>query len=100
MIKLTVLYNHPEDPAAFENYYASTHMPLVGKIQGVVKAEVTKFLPEADGSKPAYYRLAELYFESPESLQQSMGSDEGQATAGDLPNFATGGFKIMVGMVG
>ncbi|SFB58235.1 EthD family reductase [Algoriphagus aquimarinus] len=100
MIKLTVLYNHPEDPAAFESYYASTHMPLVGKIQGVVKAEVTKFLPEADGSKPAYYRLAELYFENPESLQQSMGSDEGQATAGDLPNFATGGFKIMVGMVG
>ncbi|TXE14747.1 EthD family reductase [Algoriphagus aquimarinus] len=100
MIKLTVLYNHPEDPAAFESYYASTHMPLVGKIQGVVNAEVTKFLPEADGSNPAYYRLAELYFESPESLQQSMGSDEGQATAADLPNFATGGFKIMVGMVG
>lgn len=100
MIKLTVLYNQPEDPAAFESYYATTHMPLVSKIQGVIKAEVTKFLPEADGSNPAYYRLAELYFESPESLQQSMGSDEGQAKAGDLPNFATGGFKILVGTVG
>lgn len=100
MIKLTVLYNHPEDPAAFESYYAATHMPLVGTINGVIKAEVTKFLPEADGSNPAYYRLAELYFESPESLQQSMGSPEGRATAADLPNFATGGFKILVGMVG
>ncbi|PZX58124.1 EthD family reductase [Algoriphagus chordae] len=100
MIKLTVIYNHPADPAAFESYYAATHMPLVGKIQGVLRAEVTKFLPEADGSNPAYYRMAELYFESPEAMQQSMGSDEGQATAGDLPNFATGGFKILVGMVG
>jgi uncharacterized protein (TIGR02118 family) len=100
MVKLTVLYNHPEDPAAFESYYAATHMPLVGAINGVIKAEVTKFLPEADGSNPAYYRLAELYFESPEALQQSMGSPEGQATAADLPNFATGGFKILVGMVG
>ncbi|MEB2782515.1 EthD family reductase [Algoriphagus sp. C2-6-M1] len=68
MIKLTVLYIQPEDPAAFERYYAPTHMPLMGKINGVVKAEVTKFLPETDGSNPAYYRLAELYFESPEAL--------------------------------
>jgi len=100
MIKLTVLYNQPVDPAAFETYYANTHMPLVGKIKGVVKAEVTKFLPEVDGSNPAYYRLAELYFESPESLQQSMGSAEGKATAADLPKFASGGFQLLVGMVG
>lgn len=29
MIKLTVLYGHPVDPAAFEAYYFNTHMPLV-----------------------------------------------------------------------
>lgn len=39
MIKLTVLYGHPVDPAAFEAYYSSTHMPLVGTIKGIVKAE-------------------------------------------------------------
>ena len=100
MIKLIVLYNHPEDPAAFESYYAATHMPLVSKIQGVLKAEVTKFLPEADGSKPAYYRMAELYFESNEALQNSMGSTEGRTTAGDISSFASGGFKIMIGTVG
>jgi FtsP/CotA-like multicopper oxidase with cupredoxin domain len=32
MMKLTVLYGHPEDPAAFEGYYANTHMALVDKI--------------------------------------------------------------------
>ncbi|PZX58497.1 uncharacterized protein (TIGR02118 family) [Algoriphagus ratkowskyi] len=100
MVKLTVLYKHPTDPAAFESYYAATHMPLVGKIQGILKAEVTKFLPEADGSNPAFYRMAELYFENPEALQESMGSAEGQATAGDLANFATGGFTILSGVVG
>lgn len=30
MIKLTVLYGHPTHPTAFEEYYANTHMPLVG----------------------------------------------------------------------
>lgn len=100
MIKLTVLYNHPKDPAAFESYYATTHMPLVGKIQGILKAELTKFLPEADGSNPVYYRMAELYFESLEVLEKCMSSPEGEATAADLSIFATGGFKILAGMVG
>jgi len=26
MVKLTVLYRHSEDPAAFEDCYANTHM--------------------------------------------------------------------------
>jgi uncharacterized protein (TIGR02118 family) len=32
MVKLTVLYGQPEDPAAFEAYNANTHMALAGKI--------------------------------------------------------------------
>jgi uncharacterized protein (TIGR02118 family) len=29
MVKFTILYDHPEDPDAFERYYAEVHMPLV-----------------------------------------------------------------------
>ena len=39
MIKLTAVYGHPTDPAAFEKYYAATHMPLVAKIQGTERTE-------------------------------------------------------------
>lgn len=99
MIKLTVLYGHPVDPDAFEAYYSSTHMPLVAKIKGIVKAETTKFFLEADGSNPAFYRLAELYFNSPEELQKAMGSPEGAATSADLANFASGGVTVLVGAV-
>lgn len=99
MIKLTVLYGHPVDPTAFEAYYASVHMPLVGTIKGIVKAETTKFFPESDGSKSAFYRLAELYFPGLEELQRAMGSPEGTATSADLANFATGGVSVMVGEV-
>ncbi|MCL4144973.1 UNVERIFIED_CONTAM: hypothetical protein GTU68_034404 [Idotea baltica] len=100
MIKLTVLYGHPTDPAAFEAYYASTHMPLVGKITQIAKAETTKFLDEADGSKPTYYRMAELWFEDIDALQAGMSSPEGQATVADIENFATGGVTILTGTVG
>jgi len=100
MVKVTVLYGHPADAAAFEEYYAGTHSPLVAKTQGIAKAEYTKFFPDPDGSSPVYYRMAELYFESPEVLQATMGKAEGQAIAADLANFATGGVKILVGALG
>ncbi|WP_341225735.1 EthD family reductase [uncultured Arcticibacterium sp.] len=99
MIKLTVLYGHPTDPAAFEAYYATTHMPLVGKIKEIKKAETTKFRDEADGSKAAYYRMAELWFADMDALQAGMGSEAGQATAGDIANFATGGVTLLTGAV-
>lgn len=42
MIKLTVLYGQPVDAVAFEDYYASIHLPLVSKMKGHEKAELTK----------------------------------------------------------
>lgn len=99
MQKVTVLYGHPEDPKAFEKYYSETHMPLVAKMKGVAKAELTKMHPNPDGSPPEYYRMAELYFKDAAHMQVAMGSPEGQATAADLANFATGGAKVIIGEV-
>ena len=98
MIKATVLYGHPTDSDAFEKYYAETHTPIALKMN-VDKMELTKFLSAPDGGKPAYYRMAELYFAGPAEMQQSMGSPEGQATAADLANFATGGVTMIIGAV-
>jgi len=99
MIKATVLYGHPTDSDAFEKYYAETHTPIALSMTGVDKMELTKFLSAPDGGKPAYYRMAELYFGGPAEMQQSMGSPEGQATAADLANFATGGVTMIIGAV-
>jgi uncharacterized protein (TIGR02118 family) len=52
MIKLTVLYGHPVDPSAFDSYYLTEHLALFKKMNGVVKAEITKFLPGSDGLNP------------------------------------------------
>ena len=34
MHKLVVLYPHPADPAAFESYYRTTHLPLASRLPG------------------------------------------------------------------
>ena len=96
MAKLTVLYRHPTDPAAFEEYYADNYLPLVEKIPNLRQFEAGKVIATPDGSEPPYYRIAELWFESVEQLQSSLGSSEGQAATEDLQNFATGGATLFI----
>jgi uncharacterized protein (TIGR02118 family) len=98
MVKLTVLYGHPEDPKAFEEYYANTHMPLAEKIPNVQRFEAGR-VAAADDGEPPYHRIAELWFESAEQMQESLASPEGSAAAGDIPNFATGGATMFVSEV-
>jgi uncharacterized protein (TIGR02118 family) len=92
---LTVLYGHPDDPAAFDAYYRDTHGPLVDKI-GTLSGWTARKVASLDGSAPPYYQIAELSFPSLEALQEGMGSTEGQAAAGDVPNFASGGATMFV----
>jgi uncharacterized protein (TIGR02118 family) len=96
MVKLIVAYGHPTDPEAFDQYYASTHVPLTEKIPNMQRFEAGKVLGTPDGSEPPYYFVAELAFDDSQALQAALGSPEGQAAAGDLANFATGGATLMV----
>jgi uncharacterized protein (TIGR02118 family) len=99
MMKITVLYGHPMNADEFESYYARTQLPLVAKMQGVARLELTKFLAAPDGGKPAFYRMGELYFATEAQMQATLGSPEGQATVADLGNFATGGVTMLIGTV-
>jgi uncharacterized protein (TIGR02118 family) len=66
---------------------------------GVLRFELTKFSAGPDGTRPAFYRMAELYFASQDQMQTAMASPEGQATMADIANFATGGATLMLGLV-
>jgi uncharacterized protein (TIGR02118 family) len=99
MVKLTVLYGHPDDPDAFEEYYADTHMPLVDEMPNLKRYEAARVVATPDGSEPPYYRIFEGYFEDMEQLQSSLATPEGQAPPNDVPNFATGGVTIFISEV-
>ncbi len=99
MTKLTILYGHPTDVDAFEDYYLGTHMPIAGKMNGVDRLELTRFGAGPDGSAPAYHRMAEIYFSDAKQMQETLGSAEGQAAVADLPNFASGGVTMLAGAV-
>jgi uncharacterized protein (TIGR02118 family) len=99
MMKVTVLYGIPKNPDEFEKYYESTHLPIAAKMKGVARLELTKCIAGPDGGKPAFHRMAELYFTNQAEMEQSLGSAEGQATVADLQNFATGGVTVLIGSI-
>ena len=99
MIKLTILYGHPTDPVAFERYYAETHLPIAAKVEGLTRAEFSKVIGTPGGSAPAFYRIAELWFDSLADLQAVMATPAAQAAVADIANFATGGVTTLISEV-
>ena len=89
-IKFMVLYGHPPNPAEFEKYYLGIHMPLVAAMKGARKMEAAKCVSQADGSPPAFYRVFEAWFDSPEHMAAVFGTPEGMKVRADLPNFTEG----------
>jgi uncharacterized protein (TIGR02118 family) len=97
--KLTVLYGAPKDPDAFEKYYANIHMPLVYAVKGIKRVELAKPLPGPQGQPPAFYRIAEVYFESLEQMQSITATPEWKKAAADVPNYATGGATFLTSRI-
>src|SRR3954469_8671629 len=77
--QLTVLYHHPEDPAAFDKHYDEVHAPLANKLPGLLRYTIPRPVPGPDGSKPAYHLVAVLDFEDEAAFGAGMGSEAGQA---------------------
>jgi uncharacterized protein (TIGR02118 family) len=96
MLKVTVLYGEPADPTAFERYYFDEHLAIAARIPNVQRVETAKVAATPDGSPLPHYRIAELWFADLQTLQDSMGSPEGQKTVEDLANFATGGASVFI----
>jgi uncharacterized protein (TIGR02118 family) len=96
-MKITVLYNKPQDPAHFEKYYAETHMPMVYAV--VKRAELAMKIPGPNGAPPPFYRITELYFDSAEQLQQITATPEWKKIVADVPNFASGGATVLVSKI-
>lgn len=96
MAKLLVLYKTPTDTAAFDRYYAETHIPLAKKIPGLRHYEISRGPVATPAGPSGVHLVATLSFDSVAALQAGLGSPEGQAAAGDLGNFASGGVDLLV----
>lgn len=93
MYIVTISYGQPHDQAAFDSYYAESHLPLVGQIPGV-QSFAYGTCEALDGQPAAAYAQAVLTFADQQSAGAALGSPQGQAAAADFGNFATGGASM------
>ena len=99
MVQLTVCYGHPTDLAVFDSHYHQTHSQLALKLPGLkgyFSTQPESLNPEV---KAPHYLVAELFFESKEAFQAALQSPEGQATAADAQQLATGGLTMLLAEV-
>jgi len=98
MVKLVALYKIPENIEDFEKHYYEIHMPLVEKMPGLLKSEVSKLSP-MPGAENKYHMMAEMYFEDMDKLNESMASAEGRAAGKDIMGFAKDYVIMLIGEV-
>lgn len=77
MYKIVALWSAPKpaDVDAFEAYYRETHVPKASVVPGLRKIALTRVESGLEGSPAPFYRVAEMYFDSPQAMEQSGHSD-------------------------
>jgi len=94
-VKLTALYQKPEDEDAFMRHYTEVHMPLVQKTPHLERATVSRVTGQPMGA-PSYFLVAEMVFPDQERFQEAMKSPENRAAGKDLMGFASGLVTLIV----
>jgi uncharacterized protein (TIGR02118 family) len=94
-MKLVALYKTPPDPAAFDKAYFETHIPLIQKVPGLRKTQITRFTRTVMGD--GLYMMAEMTFDDLDSLKAGMKSPEMAAAGDNLNSFAAGLVTLLFG---
>ena len=81
MYRLTIQYQTPEDPAAFDTRYFEHHVPLCRPLPGLQSVSFSR--PRALGGGEAPYLVAELDFADAAALKTALKSPEMAAVAKD-----------------
>jgi uncharacterized protein (TIGR02118 family) len=92
--KITVIYDNPTDPEAFEAAYPA-QLPLAKAMPGIQRLETAKVWPKEDGSPTPAYRTMDMYFADYEAASAAVQTPEAGALVPNIIGLATGGFRIL-----
>jgi uncharacterized protein (TIGR02118 family) len=96
MAQLVVTYKTPNDPAAFDKYYAENHIPLAKRLPGLRKYQLSKGAVASPAGASGIHLIATLTFDDMAAIQAAFASDAGKAAAADVPKFASGGADMVM----
>lgn len=88
MARMVVIYKTPADVEAFERHYFGTHIPLVRKIPGFKKYEISRGPVRVLAGPTDVHLVATVYFDDLEAMTRGFASPEGRAAAADRRSYA------------
>jgi len=101
MYKLIACWSapRPEDEAAFEEHYREVHLPAAAAAPGIRRLVAVRTDSGLEGGASAFYRVAELHFDSKSDLETSESSAEWAAMRADAGGMIERfGVTLSVGM--
>ena len=101
MYKLVALWSAPKvsDVDSFEHYYRDVHVPKATVVPGLKRILLTRIESGLEGAPAPFYRVAEMYFETPQAMEESEHSDVWRAMREDAGEMIERfGVTLTVGM--
>lgn len=93
--KITVIYDNPEDPAAFESVYPTEQLEAARRIPGYIRFETSKVWPKEDGSPTPAHRMIDLYYPDYASASVAVTTPEAGAFFEAMGRLSTGGVRVL-----
>ena len=92
--KITVIYDNPTDPEAFEAAYQA-QVPLARALPGLQRIETAKVWPKEDGSPTPAYRVIDMYFADYNAASAAVKTPEAGALIPTIFALGTGGVRLL-----
>jgi uncharacterized protein (TIGR02118 family) len=93
--KITVIYDNPTAPEAFESAYDSEQLGAARRIPGHVRFEASKVWPKEDGSPTPAYRMIDLYYPDYAAASAAVATPEAGAFFEAMARLSTGGVRVL-----
>ncbi len=94
--KVTVIYDNPTDPEAFETAYGAEQLEAARRIPGYLRFESSKVWPKEDGSPTPAYRMIDLYYPDYAAASAAVATPEAGAFFEAMGRLSTGGVRVLV----
>lgn len=82
---LTVIYETPDDPAHFKDYYTKTHIPLSRSLPGLIS--LSYGFPDPMRG-PAPFCIFQAFFADAAAMDAALRSEVGGRVAADVANYS------------
>ncbi|SBS72416.1 Ethyl tert-butyl ether degradation EthD [uncultured Mycobacterium sp.] len=93
--KITVIYDNPTNPEAFEAAFGAEQLDAARRIPGYIRFESSKVWPKEDGSPTPAHRSIDLYYPDYDAASAAVATPEAGAFFEAMARLSTGGVRVL-----